>query len=715
LRPGGRAKSIDGSLNDFAMRGMTQAIADFDTTGKRKYSASYSSLPTVEDRDKKFTPLSPALSEAHSTTSSRRESTGDYGNDDEQHDSDIIDYNSDEDDNMFGNLLLNFENIEIGKFRMEPSLIPRKLYVPFSTITLKAFSEYLYTGQVGNKWLLTPTAVDNMAIARFFNVPLLYDLISEVFFGIIGRKEAHVIKEGKKLKKKYIRLHEMTDTPIPSDFNFPLDSYEGFLDTVDDGYLDLALLKNTSRIHKNSSVSVTSSRNKRSFGSSFSYKASMTDTPVEEEEPDYENSTQHLNDDVGRTEAKDSSAQSDKVEPVSPKNKTEYENVKLNPKDSGAESLKDESTDKFTSTSEEDSDFGLGFLRNNEFDSPMTNPRVKSVFDKTSYALNAMAQGTAYENEELEKDKDEDEGIQGLTLELLVSPDSPIPSDSAIDAIYEIASIVTDLKLMLRSSNARQMNSILNQTKAELEGAINSLQEKYDLQKEEAMSRQVSTNCGSEVSSIYSEFQRTNSGTSIASGLKKQLSSNDLSNKSRTMGFTRLTPFSFKGSKTEVKTATSELDKQLSKLKKRNEKELAKSEKAEKMRLEKQAKASKLERLKTDKKQSKIDKITHTSVSKVPTKLGLSKSQTDLDNTSIFSNMTRSSITRKHHTFFHVGHRKKEYSKMMDDDESVDSRLVQSPSNNGSINSQSSKHSSSTGSTSTSKKRGIFGLKRKTP
>jgi hypothetical protein len=77
--------------------------------------------------------------------------------------------------------------------------------------------------------------------------------------------------------------------------------------------------------------------------------------------------------------------------------------------------------------------------------------------------------------------------------------------------------------------------------------------------------------------------------------------------------------------------------------------------------------------------------------------------------------MTRSSITRKHHTFFHVGHRKKEYSKMMDDDESVDSRLVQSPSNNGSINSQSSKHSSSTGSTSTSKKRGIFGLKRKTP
>ncbi|KAG5422403.1 MDS3 [Candida metapsilosis] len=75
------------------------------------------------------------------------------------------------------------------RFPLEPSLIPRKIYIPFSTTTVKAFCEFFYTGQVGNKWVLAPTLLDNLIIAKFYRVPLLYDLICEVLIDVIRRKE----------------------------------------------------------------------------------------------------------------------------------------------------------------------------------------------------------------------------------------------------------------------------------------------------------------------------------------------------------------------------------------------------------------------------------------------------------------------------------------------------------------------------------------------
>ena len=144
---------------------------------------------------------------------------------------------------MFDNALLNFDNIDSENFRMEPSLIPRKLYIPFMTLTVKAFCEYLYTGQIGNKWLLAPTLMDNLLISKFYRVPLLYDLISEILFGVIGKKEAYIIGEARKLKARYFKLLRGANIPIDSNYEFPMDEYDGFLDTVDDGYLDITLLK----------------------------------------------------------------------------------------------------------------------------------------------------------------------------------------------------------------------------------------------------------------------------------------------------------------------------------------------------------------------------------------------------------------------------------------------------------------------------------------
>ncbi|CAI5758296.1 unnamed protein product [Candida verbasci] len=135
-------------------------------------------------------------------------------------------------------------------FQMESSLIPRKLYFPFSTVTVKAFCEYLYTGQIGNKWLLTPTLLDNMIIARMYKIPLLYDLISEVLFGIIGRKEAFVLGKSNGLKKRYFDLLKKTNSPKDPNFKFPMDEYESFMDSIDDGKLDYQLLIKSSHMNK---------------------------------------------------------------------------------------------------------------------------------------------------------------------------------------------------------------------------------------------------------------------------------------------------------------------------------------------------------------------------------------------------------------------------------------------------------------------------------
>lgn len=55
-----------------------------------------------------------------------------------------------------------------------------------------------------------------------------------------------------------------------STLSFRLEEYEGFMDTIDDGFLDITLLKKSSASHKDSSASAMSSkRNKLSFNSAL--------------------------------------------------------------------------------------------------------------------------------------------------------------------------------------------------------------------------------------------------------------------------------------------------------------------------------------------------------------------------------------------------------------------------------------------------------------
>ncbi|CCF56516.1 hypothetical protein KAFR_0B02180 [Kazachstania africana CBS 2517] len=72
---------------------------------------------------------------------------------------------------------------------LEPLLTPRSLYMPWPTATVRAFAEFFYTGQVNGKCLLTPVILDLLVMARIYEVPLLYTLITEVLYSVIGKKE----------------------------------------------------------------------------------------------------------------------------------------------------------------------------------------------------------------------------------------------------------------------------------------------------------------------------------------------------------------------------------------------------------------------------------------------------------------------------------------------------------------------------------------------
>lgn len=327
------------------------------------------------------------------------------------------------DDQRQGKPLLDFDAVDPASFKLEPSLIPRKLYIPFGTTSIKAFAEFFYTGQVGNKWTLRPCALDCLLMARYFKVPLLYDLICEVLFGIIGRKEALVIKEGRKYKKKFMAIFSKIETPLSLNFKFPLDEFEGFLDTIDDGFIDLALLRKLSNVHKLLHSSVASKRNSPSIGRSFDGSMSS---------PEKRMSRDGLQ---------------------SPRS----------PQDTNCTGLSSDNTSE--DASEEEPAVALHYLDPEERNA-IFGQRSKSIFDRS--ALDSARRTQSFEAD-LEDLKDSKEKALTCTLESLVSPDAPEPSNYVIDLIYETASMCTDVKLMLRAMNARQMGLALSQTKRDYE------------------------------------------------------------------------------------------------------------------------------------------------------------------------------------------------------------------------------------------------------
>ena len=127
---------------------------------------------------------------------------------------------------------------------------------------------------------MQPTTLDCLGMSKLYNAPLRYELISEVLFGIIGRKEAYIIQESRNSKDKYFRMCGLTGTIVDPNLKFALDEYEGLMDTIDDGYLDIALLKKSSDKHKRASVDkIQRQKGKQSFSN-----LSLSTLPDEKED-----------------------------------------------------------------------------------------------------------------------------------------------------------------------------------------------------------------------------------------------------------------------------------------------------------------------------------------------------------------------------------------------------------------------------------------------
>ncbi|QLL32731.1 hypothetical protein HG536_0D02530 [Torulaspora globosa] len=76
-----------------------------------------------------------------------------------------------------------------GPLEWEPLLTPRTLYMPWPTATVRAFAEFFFTGHVNGKWALAPVVLNLLLMSKMYEIPLLYNLITEVLYSIVGRKE----------------------------------------------------------------------------------------------------------------------------------------------------------------------------------------------------------------------------------------------------------------------------------------------------------------------------------------------------------------------------------------------------------------------------------------------------------------------------------------------------------------------------------------------
>ncbi|GMM53986.1 Mds3 protein [Maudiozyma humilis] len=143
-------------------------------------------------------------------------------------------------------------------YDMEPLLIPRSLYMPWPTSSIRAFAEFFCTGQTNRKWLLAPVTLDLLVMARLYEIPLLYTLIAEMLYTILGRKEEGLFVICTSLKSKFVKqVRKMleNDTTKVDEYLKQSDNYKELLRLhkalveMDNGFLNFDLLKRNARNH----------------------------------------------------------------------------------------------------------------------------------------------------------------------------------------------------------------------------------------------------------------------------------------------------------------------------------------------------------------------------------------------------------------------------------------------------------------------------------
>ncbi|CCK69960.1 Pmd1p KNAG_0D02100 [Huiozyma naganishii CBS 8797] len=242
---GSRKGSIDRYLSEkrssFSRRRSSQGLRA--TPFSSKSGSRSSSLPEVLSYDKAISELSNGHSSRKSSHSSRSGSVG---------------------------------SATHAQLELEPLLTPRSLYMPWPTATVKAFAEFFYTGQVNGKWLLSPVVSDLLIMAQLYEIPLLYDMIAEVLYSIIGKKEESLKTTVFSMENGFceaVNKHFDSDEERISRF---LEDNETFkeltglresLKNINNGFMDIHLLKKFTRSQSLDSTNETSNDDSESTAS----------------------------------------------------------------------------------------------------------------------------------------------------------------------------------------------------------------------------------------------------------------------------------------------------------------------------------------------------------------------------------------------------------------------------------------------------------------
>ncbi|CCH61586.1 hypothetical protein TBLA_0F00420 [Henningerozyma blattae CBS 6284] len=138
----------------------------------------------------------------------------------------------------------------------EPLLTPRSLYMPWSTETISAFAEFFFTGQVNGKWMLAPVVLNLLVMSKIYEIPLLFTLVTEVLYAIIGRKEESLFITCDSMIELFhskVSRHFEEDLTTMNNYLMSVDVYcdliklKNSLEDIENGFFDAEIIKKMSR------------------------------------------------------------------------------------------------------------------------------------------------------------------------------------------------------------------------------------------------------------------------------------------------------------------------------------------------------------------------------------------------------------------------------------------------------------------------------------
>lgn len=174
-----------------------------------------------------------------------------------------------------------------GTLEWEPLLTPRTLYMPWPTATVRAFAEFFFTGHVNGKWALAPVVLNLLLMSKIYEIPLLYNLITEVLYAIVGRKENSLYVICSSLTdafhNKVAAYCNNDETLIQSylegdELYAELMKVRQSLENIDNGTFDLDLIQKVTRTFSSSTHrSSEGGINKSSFAGMSPFHSSVAD------------------------------------------------------------------------------------------------------------------------------------------------------------------------------------------------------------------------------------------------------------------------------------------------------------------------------------------------------------------------------------------------------------------------------------------------------